>query len=98
MVYLIFYDISSDRLRNKIARLLESTCYERLQYSVFTGLDNPDKNIYLWSKIHKILSAEHGAKFYVIPVRDEQFCAINGFGIDQLDIDYLAGVKSSLII
>jgi len=98
MIYLIFYDIASDRLRNRIARLLISLGFERLQLSVFTGLENPVKNAYLWQNINKLLQKEPGSKLYVLPVRKDYFCAMQGIGIEELDLEYLAGIKRSLTV
>ncbi|AWS00432.1 CRISPR-associated endonuclease Cas2 [Metallosphaera hakonensis] len=37
MLYLVFYDISSDDLRNKVSNFLKQKGLERVQYSVFLG-------------------------------------------------------------
>ncbi|MDP2722178.1 MAG: CRISPR-associated endonuclease Cas2 [Bacteroidales bacterium] len=96
MIYLLFYDISSNRLRNKIAKLLISNGFERLQLSVFTGLANPIMNKYLWQMILKILEAEPDSKLFVLPVMKSHFCTMQGIGVEELDLEYLAGVRSSL--
>jgi len=98
MIYLLFYDISSDKLRVKIAKLLISMGFERLQLSVFTGLYNPAKNPYLWQAINKILKAEPNSKLFVLPVRKQYFSSMQGVGIEQLDMEYLIGEKRSLIV
>ncbi len=98
MIYILFYDISSDRYRNKIAKLLVKTGFERLQLSVFTGLENPVKNQALWQLVTKILKNEQEAKFFVLPVKNDYFCAMQGIGIENLDLEYLAGNRRSLIV
>ena len=51
MIYLVFYDISTDKIRNKIARRLEAEGFERLQLSVFIGLMNPKTKPMLWKQL-----------------------------------------------
>jgi CRISPR-associated endonuclease Cas2 len=98
MIYILFYDITSDKLRTKIAKLLISMGYERLQFSVFTGLDNPVINKYLWPAITKILKSEPTARFFVLPIKKDYFCEMQGLGVEYLDLEYLAGNKRSLIL
>jgi len=98
MIYLVFYDISTDRLRNQVVKVLERSGYERLQFSVFTGLENPAKNIYLWQKIVKILTEETEAKLFVLPVYQKQFVTMEGIGKETVDLKYLAGLKRSLTL
>jgi len=98
MIYVLFYDIATDKLRTKIAKLLISMGYERMQYSVFTGLENPVKNTYLWQAIQKILKGEPEAKLYVLPIKKVHFCAMQGIGVGQVDLEYLAGLRRSLIV
>ncbi len=97
MMYILFYDISDDKLRNKISKLLISKGYERLQLSVFTGLENPVKDIQLWLTIQNLLKSEPNSKLYVLPVKKDYFCSMQGFGLQDLDLEYLAGLRSSLI-
>lgn len=97
MIYLLFYDISTDKLRNKVAKLLIAAGFERLQFSVFTGLDNPVKNAPLWQAIVKTLKSEADAKLFVLPIKKEYFCKMQGIGVQELDLDYLSGLRSSLI-
>jgi CRISPR-associated protein Cas2 len=98
MIYILFYDISDDKLRNKIAKLLISKGFERLQLSVFTGLENPVKNSRLWQTILDLLKPEPTSKLYVLPVKKDYFCTMQGVGIQELDLEYLAGMRSSLIV
>jgi len=37
MLYVVFYDISNDELRNKVASFLKKKGLSRVQYSVFLG-------------------------------------------------------------
>ena len=98
MLHLIVYDISSDRIRNKVAETLMEASFERLQLSVFLGLDNPQNNRRLWNKLNELLSAEPQAKFYVIPLPKSSIKNMVSIGENKLDIDYLTGDKDSLFI
>ena len=51
MIHLIFYDISTDRIRTKIARRLVAEGYERIQLSVFAGNPHPQSNTQLWQDL-----------------------------------------------
>jgi CRISPR-associated endonuclease Cas2 len=97
VIFLVFYDISTDRLRNRVSKVLERGGFERLQLSVFTGLENPVKNQYLWQKITKILKDEPNAKLFILAIGNEQFMAMDGIGIAGIDLEYLAGIRRSLI-
>ena len=96
MIYLIFYDITTDSIRTKIAKTLIEGGYERLQFSVFTGLEAPYENENYWKKLQNILSDEKEAKFYVIPISKKNFRKLKKIGIFELDMDYLTGDKRSL--
>ena len=96
MIYLLFYDISEDRLRNKISKLLMIEGFERIQLSVYISLDDPAKNKILWKTIQNILSAEPTAKLYVISVNKNSFRHIKIIGNFGFDMEYLLGEKSSL--
>ena len=98
MIYLIFYDITSDRLRTKIAKRFIAEGYERLQYSVYTSIDNPAKNLLLWQELTLILKEETGAKLYVIPTLKNNFRNIKIIGNFEYDLAYLLGEKGSLFI
>ncbi len=100
MMYLITYDISQDRARNKIAKLLIAEGYERIQYSVFAGTANPSANPVLWNKIIKLESDTKQGEYrlYVIPVPDRNFLAMEIVGDMGFEMDYLTGKKSTLFI
>ena len=98
MLYLIIYDITTDSIRTKIAKMLIEASFERLQFSVFLGLDNPKKNNVLWTKFTSILDKEPDAKFYILPIPKNSIKNIMCIGKNNLDIDYLTGEKDSLFI
>jgi len=97
-MFLVFYDISSDPIRTKIAKRLVAEGYERIQLSVFTGLRNPKSDKTLWKALNDILEAEPEAKFYIIRIPPDNFRNLQMIGSNPLDIEYLLGEKYSLFI
>ena len=57
-LYLISYDITDNRRRAKIVHLLEQFGYERIQYSVFTGLQPPHRNQQLWPRLQQLAAID----------------------------------------
>ena len=101
MIYLIIYDIGSDKSRAKIARALEAEGYERLQYSVFTGTANPEANATLWQKLKKYCNEhidEYNNQLVVIKTSKENFANLTVIGEETIDIDYLMGKQHTMII
>ncbi len=96
MNYLIVYDISSDRIRTKIADQLVAHSYDRLQLSVFSGLYHPRHFPQLWENIRRLLADEPEAKFFVIPLPDSSLRDMTVLGQYRPDIDYLTGDKDSM--
>ncbi len=96
MLYLIIYDISTDSIRNKIAKILIEASFERLQLSVFLGLENPKKDKRLWERLNENLKEEKDAKFYILPVPKSSLNNMISIGKNELDIKYLTGDKDSL--
>ena len=96
MLYLVFYDITSDALRNKAAKILIREGFERLQLSVFLGWENLGNEAR--QQLKALLSAEPEAKFYVLPIPKSSIKNIKWIGKADLDIDYLSGDKDSLFI
>ncbi len=97
LMYLLFYDITSDSLRTKIAKRFVAQGYERLQYSVYTAIENPVKNVALWQELNLLLEKEPDAKLYVIPTSLNNFKMMKIIGKFDQDFDYLTGEKRSLI-
>ena len=96
MIYLLFYDISNNKIRTKIAKLLISEGFERIQFSVYTSLKNPEKNETLWTTLLNLTETENDAKIYVIALTKNNFKNIKIIGNFDFDIDYLTGEKRSL--
>ena len=97
MIYLLFYDVTSNSIRTKIAKLLIAEGFERLQLSVYTALYNPEKNQLLWGTIKQLLAPEPNAKLYVIAMTKNNFRNMKIIGNFDQDLDYLLGDKRSLI-
>jgi len=100
MIYLVCYDITEDKLRTKVSKLLIAQGYERIQYSIFAGPDNPMMNHDLWRKLEQLdtESDENKYKIFVIPIPTENFIQMEILGTIGLDLGYITGKKSTLII
>ncbi|SFS79448.1 CRISPR-associated endonuclease Cas2 [Lutibacter maritimus] len=96
-MYLLFYDITENNLRTKISKLLIETGYERLQLSVFVAPYNPLNNK-VWQKIKMLLINTPTNKVYCIKLTNESFYNIKIIGNLEIDLKYLAGDLSSLIV
>lgn len=99
-IYVILYDISDDRKRQKASDLLERYGYERLQLSVFTGLQPPNDNSRLWKKLEKLLDEKNypNDKFCCFAVSKVNFQQMKTLGAVRIDIDYLLGKRHVLFI
>lgn len=99
-IYLIFYDIADDRRRVKVAALLERWGYERLQWSVFTGLQPPEGNAALWKDLSRLMdpAAFPNDKICSLAVSRERFAAMQVLGNVGVDLDYLLGRRQVLLL
>lgn len=93
-VYLLMYDITHDKTLQKVARLLEQSGYERLNYSVWYGNVNPVKNLEVSQKLKALLSndAAKGSRVFYLPLGIKTFEKMrhfNGKPIEQME--YWAG-------
>jgi CRISPR-associated protein Cas2 len=98
MLYLIIYDITNNAIRAKIAKTLMAEGYERLQYSVYLGLDNPKYNLSMINQFQKLLQAEPDAKFYIFPIPKSSIRQMQFIGKNFIDINYITGDCKSLLI
>lgn len=96
MIYLVIYDISSDKIREKVAKKLIAEGFERLQLSVFSGIRSPKDNKAFWQVLVNLLQAEPSAKLYVLKVSIQNFRQMQIIGNHQIDFDYLTGQMDSL--
>lgn len=96
MIYLLFYDITDTGIRTRVAKRLIAEGYERLQYSVYTHIEDPMKDLKLCQDLNKMLSKEPHAKLYVITLTKNNFRTMKIIGNFEHDIAYLIGEKRSL--
>jgi CRISPR-associated endonuclease Cas2 len=98
-IFLISYDISSNKNRLKAAKLLQQYGYERIQRSVFTGLVAPQRNKPLWNSLKALVDTTEGAEDKIIcfTVSKTAFRDMKIIGIFTADTDYLLGLKHTEI-
>ena len=101
MMYLIIYDISDNRKRRKVAKLLTGQGYERIQLSVFAGPFSPTSNKELWQHLQKIKKANSDSEaslFYlmVVEVPVKQFLRIQSIGDSGFNMEEMTGTASTL--
>lgn len=94
-IYLICYDITDNKKRLKVAKLLIQWGYERFQKSIFTGLQNPAENGRLWKQLEKLLDSKipNGDKLVVLNVTKPHFRNMQIIGNTEIDVSYLLGEK-----
>lgn len=100
MIYLVFYDITNDRLRKKVSDTLIAHGYERLQYSVFIGLENPKRIKGLWGRLKALMKKTDAPddKLLFFGTEKRALEKMKVLGDFNADIDYLAGKKNAMII
>lgn len=76
MNYILSYDITSDKLRNRISKKLRTLGCFRVQKSVFIGVDFSVKEIkFLKDEVMQILASklrEDGDSFLCLPITERQ--------------------------
>ncbi|GAA3657830.1 CRISPR-associated endonuclease Cas2 [Flavivirga jejuensis] len=95
-MYLIIYDITENSLRTKVSNLLIQEGYERLQFSVFTGYFNPQKNK-VWQQLTKWMATSDNS-IICIKIRSKNFLSMQILGRFTIDLNDLAGNKITKII
>jgi len=99
-IFLVSYDISNNKNRNKIAKLLEQYGYERIQLSVFTGLTAPHRNKELWPKLQQLAEPDANAENKIIcfAISKKAFLNMRIIGNFSADLAYLLGQKHTEIL
>ncbi|MCB0798669.1 MAG: CRISPR-associated endonuclease Cas2 [Chitinophagales bacterium] len=99
-LFLVCYDIQNDRKRTKIADLLMEYGYERLQYSVFVGLQEPSANERLWDRLTELVPEENDTtdRLLVIRLLKRHFKSMQVRGHILTDLPYICGELSTLVI
>lgn len=96
-MYLLFYDITENSIRTRVAKLLEKEGFERLQFSVFIGTTNP-KHFDIWKNLAQFIKSTPHNKIYYLRISKENFYNIKTIGNFDQDLKFLAGDRSSLIL
>lgn len=81
-IRMVFYDISIDKCRSKLAQKLEAWGFLRMQYSVFCGKHTTTQWKHCWQKIQHIV-AKYGngtEKIYVIILSPSQLLEMKTIG------------------
>jgi CRISPR-associated protein Cas2 len=68
----VFYDIPSDRIRNKVGTLCKDYGLERIQFSGFSGLLNRNMREELFLRLEALIG-DHEAKVLVFPVCEKDY-------------------------
>lgn len=95
-IYILMYDITHDKTLQKVARQLEQHGYERINYSVWTGIHDPLKNGVLKNKLTSLLDnpLAKGSKMYYLPLTLKDFAKMKSFdGKELKDMEYWIGEK-----
>lgn len=100
MIYLVSYDIESDRLRKKIADRLLAEGLERIQYSVFIG---PVKSTriglleqWLQGKIDLLTFPSN--RLLMLPLSQESLKKITILSKESVNLDLLFGHQRTLFV
>jgi len=95
-MFLIMYDISDGKIRNKVYKKLISEGYEAIQYSVFCGLRNPKDIDDMWKLLNNWIDKDESGNILVVSIPKYKFKTIYILGNSNLDIDYIVADKQSL--
>ncbi len=98
MIYILCYDISDDKIRTKVSKILIAEGYERIQFSIFIGNRDPKLASDLWERMKVLVSKEKTAKFYVFKTSERNFRNMDIIGNFEHDVEYLLGDIKSLLI
>ena len=98
MIHLILYDITSNKIRTRIAKRLIAEGFERIQYSVFVAAIDPRSNSSLLSDLKTWVATEKTAKLFLLKLSKEQFKNMIMLGETGCDIDFIIGAKNSIFI
>jgi len=94
-MYLIVYDIVSNNKRSRFANTLVAFGYERMQKSVFVGIENPKKFSSLHLQLKNIAIED---SIVIIHISKTSFKNLKKYGTFSLDMDYVCNEKRSMII
>jgi CRISPR-associated endonuclease Cas2 len=92
LLLLITYDIEDDKGRTKLAIMLKQLGFERLQYSVSSGVCTPAQWKGWYKRIEKLFNHfyREGDKLYVIPQSRQLFEKMQVAG-QGFDMEWITG-------
>jgi CRISPR-associated protein Cas2 len=97
MMYWLSYDIENDKIRNKVAKLLQKMGMERIQYSVFIGPLSEAGLQELETKIVSLYTEKAADSIFLLPLHQDMIETVKEIGEHKLDWEYLKGEKKCLI-
>lgn len=100
LLYIVMYDIENNSLRTKAAKKLQQYGYERIQYSIFCGLENPRSLPALWNELQLLIkpAEDPNDRLFVLQLKKSYFRAMKILGSANLNMAYLLGEQHTLII
>jgi CRISPR-associated protein Cas2 len=97
MMFLISYDINTNRTRNRVAKELLKSGLERVQYSVFIGYLTDSERNRLESKIKTLIDKAAVFSILIVPLHEDMLSGLSEISSQALDWEYLKGEKKVLI-
>ena len=97
--YLLMYDITHNRTLQKVAKKLQKYGFERVNYSVWLGWENPLESGILKKELQLLLQAEEakGSRLYIIPIKPATMAKMRSItGHKPIELDYLLGKTQNL--
>ena len=96
MIYLAAYDITDNKRRLKVAKVLQAAGLERLQLSVFVG---PLKPVVFQGLQRKLTQHYQNPPdtIVLIPITERSLRALTVWG-KPIDVDYICGNQSVLFL
>ncbi len=98
--FLVMYDITYPKILPVVGKLLLKYGFERINYSVWLGGENPSKNAELKERITGLLQHEKakGSLFFILPVGKNEITKMRKLnGRKPANLDYWLGREHTLI-
>ncbi len=97
MMYLVAYDIETDSIRNKVAKILLKAGLERAQYSVFIGPLTDSAFGDIQEKILYLTKEDPSYSVLFLPLHVDMIRSIAEISSNPIDWEYLTGQKIIMI-
>lgn len=89
MKYVITFDITGDRIRSRIVKILSEYSY-RVQKSVFEGIISKESLAELTQKVEKVIDKKtDSVRIYPLCAKCEQEVSIKGIGKKVEQVEYI---------